>query len=614
MSSAKRCPEIRWFVCVSLLFSARFAIAQQGTNSNSPSQTIPLRQTSTPILAGANITYLDKCSCGDGQRLKDRLEKLKGAALLVASQLQSTPADKAASQQQWNALQSQIKGYLRAMQMQNLTSFPDDSLFLGNDDPFCGPQKVDAGVCLNQDFAVHQLEHDASYRAGNWTWQTPWAEKDMLLEEGNTIENEMRVIKETINRLGCDTPKVCPQFGIVVQNVTTSSVNIPGALAGGSARSLNNGQGISEPLTFHQDGSFEGLGSGSDAGSAAGATPNEAVGGQFGHSQSIAASGYIRPAGCNAQGCQDVMHLVLVGGPSSQMRQMQARGVINRDINSSTPTNAATMEFDLPAYVGGSAQKTFFSTPILNSYMTVNLVQGSNGTPPLPVGSSLLYSLQQCKLGAPAPAGGGGATGVVIPGLEKVPASPLKPTGASVPKQEGAGVVIPGLEGVPTTPTSKPAPASSNSNIGLVIPGLENGTSANTVPGPREGNAPPPSVPATNLKVTISESLQLADAAVPPAPHIAVNVTESLQVADVAVPPTPHLVVNVNESLQMSDTQSPLIAPAVVNVSETIQVSDNPVPPAVISLNESIQVSDIGSPTPVKPKVPNKSDVLTGPR
>jgi hypothetical protein len=100
---------------------------------------------------------------------------------------------------------------------------------------------------------------------------------------------------------------------------------------------------------------------------------------------------------------------------------MQARGVINRDINSPTPTNAATVEFDLPAYVGGSAQKTFFATPILNSYMTVNLVQADNGTPALPVGSSMLYSLQQCKLGAPATAaGGGGTAGIVIPGLEGI--------------------------------------------------------------------------------------------------------------------------------------------------------------------------------------------------
>ena len=53
--------------------------------------------------------------------------------------------------------------------------------------------------------------------------------------------------------------------------------------------------------------------------------------------------------------------------------------------------------------------------------MTVNLVQANNGTPALPVGSSMLYALQQCKLGAPATAaGGGGAAGIVIPGLEGI--------------------------------------------------------------------------------------------------------------------------------------------------------------------------------------------------
>ena len=490
------------------------------------------------------------------------------------------------------------------MQIQNLTSFPDDSLFLGNDDPFCGPQTVDAGVCLNQDFALHQLGHDASCRAGYWTWQASWMEKDMLLEEGNTIEREMQVLKETINRLGCDTPKACPQFGIIVQNVTTSSVNIPGALTGQSARSLNNGQGVAIPLTFHKDGSFEGSGSGSDAGSAMGAGPNEAVSGEFGHSQSMVASGFIRPAACNSQGCQDVMHLVLVGGPSSQMRDMHARGAVNRDINQPTPTGAATLEFDLPAYVGGSAQKTFFATAMLNSYMTVNLVQGNNGTPALPAGSSLLYSLQQCKLGATAPAGGSGAAGVVI---EK-----NKPNGDSTNAGGGAGIVIPGLEGVPVKPTSKPAPATPNSNnIGLVIPGLESNPTSHTQSAPQERQSAQSSTSA-NLQVAVNESLQITDATAPPTSHLVVNVNESLQMADASAPPAPHLLVNVNESLQMSDGQSPVIVPAVVNVSETIHVSDNPVPPAIISVNASIQVVDTGSPTPVTRPVPNKADVLTG--
>jgi hypothetical protein len=113
------------------------------------------------------------------------------------------------------------------------------------------------------------------------------------------------------------------------------------------------------------------------------------------------------------------MHLVLVGGPSQQMTQGQARGDVNRDLSQTTATGGARVEFDLPAYIGGSAQKTFMSTPMLNSYMTVNLVQGNNGAPGLPNGRSVRYELQQCKSGPRAPtAGGSGGAGIVIPGLE----------------------------------------------------------------------------------------------------------------------------------------------------------------------------------------------------
>jgi hypothetical protein len=483
------------------------------TISLSTAQTTAPRQppTSTPI--AATPTYLDKCNCGDAQRLKDRLEKLKGAALLVARQLQSTPAGKPASRQEWNALQSQIRGYLRAMQIQGLTTFPDDSLFLGNDDPFCGPQTVDAGICLNQDFAVHQIGHDASCRVGNWSWQGSWAEKDMLLEEGNTIETERAVIDETIKRMGgCSAAKVCAQFGIIVQNITTSSINMPGALREQSARSLNNGQGVAIPLTFHADGSFEGFGTGSDAGSAVGAGPGEVVSGRFGHSQSITASGYIRPSGCNTQGCQDVMHLVLAGGAASQARDMQARGVINRDVNSPTPTNAATVEFDLPAYVGGSAQKTFFATPILNSYMTVNLVQANSGTQALPVGSSLLYSLQQCKLGAAAPAGGGGgAAGVVIPGLEgNMPPAGGGPKGTS----PGLGISVPGLEGYNPPPNSGQAPV--NVQITETI---------HTTDAAPAGSSSP-------VNVVITENIKVSDGVGPAANGVGIVINEPVHATD----------------------------------------------------------------------------------
>ena len=485
-----------------------FGTTASGQQSLPTQTTVP----QNPLASTAAIPpYLDKCKCGDAQRLKDRLEKLKGAGLLVIKQLQSTPQTKPASRAEWNALQSQINGYLRAMQIQGLTSFPDDSLFLGNNDPFCGPQTVDAGECLNQDFAVHQIGHDASCRAGNWAWQTPWLEKDMWLEEGNTIETEMNIISETIKRMGgCVTTQACPQFGIVVQNVTTSSFNVPGALTGGSARSLNNGQGVTIPLTFHQDGSFEGHGSGTDAGSARGVSPNETVGGTFGHAQDIAASGYIRAGNCGVQPC-DVMHLVLSGGPNQQTTQMQARGVINRDLNGTNPTNAATLEFDLPAYVGGSAQKTFFSTPILNSYMTVNLVEGDNSRPGLPVGSSMLYAMRQCKFGAAAASGGGGGA---------------------------AGVVIPGLEGNTLPPAGSPqkvGPAKPGT-VGIVVPGLEGVTPASST-----------AVPAS---VNLQERVHLTDQPLVP---LSLSIPETIHVSD-GVTPSPGLIVDVKEAIHISDT------------------------------------------------------------
>lgn len=373
------------------------------------------------------------CTCSDVARLKDRLQKLTAVELLIAKTLQSTAAATPASLRDWNALQGQIAGYLQAMQIQGLTTFNDSSLFSGNADPFCGTQKVSAGACLDQDFAVHQSGHDASCRAGNWNWQISWTDKAMLQEEAAAIQKEMDWIRETIKKLGCggqptttgtsgpgvENPRSCPQFVVMVQNVTTSNMNVPG-LNEGSARSLNNGQGVPILLTFHPDGTFDGAGSGTDSGAARGSTPGEVVNSQFGHAQSMAASGSIRPGSCASQPCQpDVMHLVLVGGPSQQMTQGQARGQVNRDLSQTTATGGARLEFDLPAYIGGSAQKTFMSTPMLNSYMTVNLVQGNNGAPGLPNGRSIRYELQQCKSGPRAPtAGGSGGAGIVIPGLE----------------------------------------------------------------------------------------------------------------------------------------------------------------------------------------------------
>ena len=504
---------------------------------------------------------LPACLCSDVPRLQDRLQKLKGALLLVANQVQSTSAAKPATRQKWAALQSQINGYLRAMEIQGLTTFPEANLFDGNGDPFCGPQMISAGACLDQDYTVHQQQHEASCRAGHWSWQTPWTEPDMLDEEAAALAKEVQAIQETIKHLGCGVQPTgitgnaappaqpsrpagpCPQFTVVVQNVTQTSVNIPGALTAQSGRSLNNGQGVWIPLSFQPDATFEGVGSGSDSGTAAGATPGEAVHSQFGHMQAIAASGFIRPGSCTTQPCQpDVMHLVLAGGPSQQVAQAQARGALNRDFSETTATSGAVVVFDLPAYLGGSAQRTFMSSPLLNSYMTVNLAQGNNGTPALPQGSSLLYSLQQCRAASrPQTAGGGGPAGIVVPGLEGNAPGGIPPRGSSV--NGGAGITVPGLEGniYPSSTSGSKMPAGKPvGNAGIVVPGLE--------------GVPPASLALAAASINIQESVHVADQPLMP---LAISVSEAVHVND-AVTLFPGLMVGVGEAVHISDTTNVL--------------------------------------------------------
>lgn len=514
--------------------------------------------------AANDITPLSACNCADVPRLQDRLQKLKGVELLIANQLQSTSSTNPATQHEWNTLQNQIRGYLQAMQIQGLSTFPDTNLFNDNADPFCSSQGNSAGACLDQDFTVHQTGHDASCRIGKWNWQVSWTQKDMLLEEGTAIQKEMQTIQETIKQLGCGLqPSVtgtttpaqptspnraggpCPQFMVVVQRYTTSSINIPGALTEQSNSSLNGGQGIPIPLVFNSDGSFQGFGSGTESGTAMGAQPNETVGGQFGHTRSVGASGFIRPGSCATRPCQpDVMHLVLASGPSQQMIQMQARGVLNRDLNQATATDAAQVEFDLPAYVGGSGQKIFFATPILQSGMSVNLVQGNNGTPALPVGSSLLYSMQQCKVGGTGnvnTAGGGGAAGVVIPGLEGVSSTPTRIPAPGIQNKGGTGIMIPGWEGNPPPMTNN----GGNTNM-----------------------ASSPIVIHVDEKINVTDSPAHTNSTV-----VAVN--ETVHVGD-TVTPTPGALVDVHETIHVSDdlgkTQS-----TIINVMETIQLGDSPV-------------------------------------
>jgi hypothetical protein len=344
------------------------------------------------------IERLTACKCIDLPRLQDRVAKLKMARTIVTNKFAGT-VSAPATQQFWASIRSEIDGVLAAMAMANTTAFADTSLFSGNGDPFCGMQMISGGACLDQSYDVHQRGHAASCAAGNWRWQTPWTENALLLEEAAALQAEISSIDKTITELGCGLPSatVCPQFILMVQNVTNTAVNMAG-LVEQSSRSLNGQQGILVPLLFYEDGTFEGFGSGVDAGSAVGATSGEVVRSRFGHLQAVEAFGQVRQGSCASQPCvPDAMHLVLVGGPSQQITEMHARGWVNRDMNRATPTGAARLEFDLPAYVGSAAQQTFFATGMLNSYLQVHILQADNGAPALPQGSSLLQAQQQCK-------------------------------------------------------------------------------------------------------------------------------------------------------------------------------------------------------------------------
>jgi len=344
------------------------------------------------------ITELTACKCKDVPRLQDRLGKLKAARNLVTNDL-LTPGNPPASQPAWADIQKGINATLAAAAMLNTTAFPDSSLFSGNGDPFCGVQMVSGGECLDEVYGVHQRGHDASCAAGRWQWQTAWTRDLMLEEEAASLQAEMSSIDKTLKQLGCGAGSaVCPQFMLRVQNVTNTGVSM-GGMVEQSSRSLNGQQGILVPLVFYEDGTFEGFGSGVDAGSAAGAAPAEVVRSRFGHLQAVEALGQLIPGSCASQPCTpDTMHLVLLGGPSQQITEAHARGQVNRDMQRTTPTGAARLEFNLPAYVGSGAQQTFFATAMLNSYLTVQVLQAENGAAALAQGSWLLHSLQQCKL------------------------------------------------------------------------------------------------------------------------------------------------------------------------------------------------------------------------
>ncbi len=464
------------------------------------------------------------CTCQDIPDIQDRIQKLQAIRQMVLNVLGAASPDAPASQQEWTKLQSGIKQYLQYMEMQNSShGTTGTTLFNNTADPFCGAQASAPTACMNDSYTVHQVVHAQSCHAGRWKWESPWNYVAMLQEETAALQTEIEFLQSIQcglpDNAGTPTgvapptqtplPGMCPQFQLNVQVVTTTAISMPGVLNEQSSRSLNNGQGISVPLVFRDDGSFEGSGSGSDAGSGYGASPGEVVSGRFGHMQSIAASGAIQPGNCSTQPCQpDVMHLLLAGGPSQQLTQMQARGQVNRDLQQTTRTGAAQMQFDLPAYVGGSAQRTLLANGIINSNMTVMLLQAENGTPALPDGSSLLYSMQQCK-GAIGGVRSGGGGGVVIPGVTDV-------------------VGLPGAGGGSQNNPNSPVTISVAETIHVT------------------------DAPAKSLAILVNESIQVTDTA-SHAMGAAIFLNERIHVGDQLVQ-TP--AISVTESIHVGDASS----------------------------------------------------------
>lgn len=327
------------------------------------------------------------CTCADLPRLKDRLQKLEGIQKLVARKVQSATPDARATQDEWNAVEAEISSYLKALQLQNMTDFPDSSLFPVAD-PSCDPVPSLAPACTEKEFEAHQHLHAASCSAGKWNWNTAWMSRAMLQEEAAALQAEIDTLKEIIEGLHCGP---CPQFMVTVQ-LETKIFHSEAAVVVGSERSLNNKQGIQVPLTMSADGSFKGMGTGVDAGGAAGGTVGERISGDFGHLQSIYATGTIQPGSGG-----DLMHLTLYGGSSTQITEMQARGEVNRDLNQATPTGPARLYFDLPAYLGSTAQRTLVANGTITSVMRVTVGQAANGAPALNSGSSVLLSVKECR-------------------------------------------------------------------------------------------------------------------------------------------------------------------------------------------------------------------------
>ncbi len=182
--SQSRCPRTLLVVVLALPFA--LAHAQGGASTST-----------------AQPAWLTACGCDDIPPLKDRLQKLEGIKALVGRRLSAVVPGSAATQAKWDSLEAAIDSYLKAVQQQGLTNFPQTSLFAPHSDPTCNVVTAPAPNCIDQIFAMHEQAHAASCSEGRWTWQSPWLESAMLTEEADAIQAEIDSIRATLDHMAC---------------------------------------------------------------------------------------------------------------------------------------------------------------------------------------------------------------------------------------------------------------------------------------------------------------------------------------------------------------------------------------------------------------------------
>lgn len=344
----------------------------------------------TPVqVTGAPGSASPPCSCGDVVSLRHRLEEVMALKAGLEAKLQAASPSELATRDSWLALQNEVRGTLPQLSYVVPSTPATIAMFNNYVDPLCGSQSASVSACLDQSTAAHQQVHDVSCRAGQWNGQKSWSMQSMIKEEIAANQAEMGYLQLEVQRQSC----ACSSpFALVVQVVTASAVSMPG-ITEQSARSLNGQQGIMVPITLHDDRTFEGQGSGSDSGTAAAYAAGGHAQSQFGHMQSIQASGVITPGDCSTQPCHpDMMHLVLAGVGGPQSTEMQARFPgYSRNMSQVTPGGAGVVQFDLPAYVGQGTQRVLLDMGIMKSTMNVTIVSGEDAGSQ---GASLLYSLR----------------------------------------------------------------------------------------------------------------------------------------------------------------------------------------------------------------------------